>query len=136
MTLPAQATLPGQVILTDDSGNGYTFDKTDVAADTIILDCRYARLFDMDDLRFKPQGEDGRVSEAILSLEDVLRKKIVVGNVTIIADGDPGMATVLPRGELGSHDMTVHACFGTVGQIGDRVGNPKDETPNAYENAE
>ena len=108
------------------------FNKLLVAADAILLDYLLARLFDLYHLGFIAQGKDRGMAQPVLCLKIIVVEEIVMGHVAFVAIGHLPVGAVKPRGILGCHDVTVHTCFGSIGQVGMGLGNIKRIPPQPH----
>lgn len=98
--------------------------------DTICLDDTDAGFLNPDDLRLCTKSKDGCVPESILGLKEILVKYIVVWYMTVVANGNFAMRTVLPCRVLGSHQMTVNARLRVIGQVRVSTTHVKKKSPN------
>jgi hypothetical protein len=62
-----------------------------MTTDAVVMHHIPACLMNKNHLRFHPQGKYGSMPHAILSLEKVLTKDIVMRNMTVITIGNPAM---------------------------------------------
>lgn len=118
MALPAQDTVTGMYVLQRDVSRLNSFRQYPVTSDTVFLDSFHASIFDMNDLRLKPEREHTRMTETVLSFEQVSAQYIVLGNVAIVARRDSGMTAALPGCVLRRHDVAVDTGGGIVGKVG------------------
>lgn len=121
MALPAQDTVTRMYVLQIDVTRMNSFRQYPVTSDTVFLDGFHAGVFDMNDLRLKPEREHTRMTETVLCFEQVRAQDIVLGNVAIVARRDSGMTAALPGRVLRRHDVAIDTCSGIVGKIGKRI---------------
>jgi hypothetical protein len=83
-------------------------------------------------LRLQPESKHGSMTHPVLGLEKILVKDIVVGNMTIVAIGNPAVRTMTPGSILRGHDMTVHTGLRLIRQVRRSLAdiNQKEKKPN------
>lgn len=74
-------------------------------------------LMNEDYLRFEPESKHCSMPEAVLRLEVILVKYVIVGHMAVVAVCLLAVRTMVPCGILRSHNMTVHAGLGLVAKV-------------------
>jgi hypothetical protein len=80
-----------------------------VASNAVILNGIGAFFQNLNDLRFSAHGKNSGMSEPIFSLEKVLVKHIILGNVAVVTGSVLSVRAMVPGGKLWSHNMAVNA---------------------------
>jgi hypothetical protein len=88
-----------------------------VAALAVFLYHSDTSLFDLYYLRLGPHGENGGMPESVLSLKQIVVKKIIMWHMAVVAGSYLPVGTVLPGGILWSHYMTVNTGFRIIRQV-------------------
>lgn len=91
----------------DTAGVDELLVELSVTAHTVLVDDSLALGDGLHRLRFGPHGEDIRVAETILGLEEVLVEDRSVWHVTVVARSVEGVRAVVPSRVERLHDVTV-----------------------------
>lgn len=88
-----------------------------VASDAVFVNHFPPSLMDKDNLRLKPESKHRSMSEAILRLEEVLIKHIIMGYMTVVTVGLFAVRAMVPGGILGSHYVAVYTSLRFVAKV-------------------
>ena len=105
-----------------------------MAADAVPLHDGHGHVRETQHLRFVPREEYSRMLHAVHTLEGRLGDEIRLWKMTIHAKSVASMAASLPTGIGVGHDVTIHAGFGGIREIRNRVGDPGHHDKQPYDN--
>lgn len=103
-----------------------------VTADARVLSDRAIAVFNLDRIWVVAHGKRQRVEEAVVGLGDPLANS-VMRKMTVVANGNVVMTTVLPCLNMFLHNVTVRTRLRIVAEIASTISIAKSECANASE---